>query len=210
MPPLRLVYTAVKGELGDALAGMQKPIAVAATGAMKDAAAQIKTRGRANIAAAGFSSKWQNALQVNVYPQHGVALDPALWAYHKIKYAGVFETGAVITGKPFLWLPIAALPSKIGSSRMTPRLYQQIVGPLRSIRVPGKAPMLVGPVRGGQAGSQLTLSKLRAGVRGGKGVETMPLFIGIRSVTERPRFGLQAVFDTAASGLAAGYLAHLK
>ena len=35
---------------------------------------------------------------------------PAAFIFDKIRYAGVFEEGAVIRGQPFLWLPLAGVP----------------------------------------------------------------------------------------------------
>src|SRR3954470_15419731 len=93
---------------------IQRPIAKAATAAVREAGDIAKRNGRANIAAAGFSRKWQNALRVNVYPQHGDSLRPAAFIYHKIRYAGVFEEGAVIRGQPLLWLPLPTVPIRRG------------------------------------------------------------------------------------------------
>ena len=35
---------------------------------------------------------------------------PAAFIFHKIRYAGVFEEGAVIRGQPLLWLPLGNVP----------------------------------------------------------------------------------------------------
>jgi hypothetical protein len=45
---------------------IQRPIAKAATAAIREAGEIAKRDGRASIAAAGFSRKWQNALRVNI------------------------------------------------------------------------------------------------------------------------------------------------
>src|SRR5690606_14187289 len=47
----------------------EEPIAKAATAAVSEAAAEIKAEARAQIGAAGFSRKWQNALRVDFYPK---------------------------------------------------------------------------------------------------------------------------------------------
>jgi len=65
-----------------------------------------RSSGDAGIAAGGLSRKWQNALRVNIYPPQGDSMHPAAFVYHKIRYAGVFEDGAVIGGQPLLWLPL--------------------------------------------------------------------------------------------------------
>src|SRR5947207_10708332 len=78
---------------------MQRPIAKAATAAIREAGEIAKRDGRASIAAAGFSRKWQNALRVNIYPPRGDSMRPAAFIFDKIRYAGVFEEGAVISGQ---------------------------------------------------------------------------------------------------------------
>ncbi len=207
---LKLVYSAIRGELEQAFKQIYDPIAKAATGAITDAAAQIKAQGRANIAAAGMSSKWQNALRVETYPQKGVSANAALLAHHKIPYAGVFETGAIIHGKPFLWIPLTGTPARVGGRTLTPRVFAQSIGPLTSIRSRTGKPILAAPISG-RTGSKITLARLRRGSRGqGANIQLTPIFIGVPSIHIRARFGLQAVFQRAAAGLGAGYLNHLN
>jgi Family of unknown function (DUF6441) len=80
---------------------IQRPIAKAATPAIREAGEIAKQNGRASIAAAGFSRKWQK--RVNIYPPQGDSLRPAAFIFHKIRYASVFEEGAVIGGQPLLF-----------------------------------------------------------------------------------------------------------
>jgi hypothetical protein len=219
---LRLIYSAVTGQFQQAMLDITKPIATAATATIKQAANQIKVKGRARIASAGFSSKWQNAFRVEVFPQHGVSMHPAALAHHNIPYAGIFAKGGSIAGTPLLWIPVSNAPTKIAGRRMTPRNYIQLVGPLHSLVVPGKPPMLAAYMKG-RRGSKLTLSKLRAGAAlarlgvrksksdlGGMGVVSVILFVGVSSVRIRQRFGLNDVFREAVAGLGSGYLANLR
>src|SRR5207253_846581 len=98
---LRLILSDVAAGFVDTIVKeLQRPIAKAATAAVREAGEIAKRNGRASIAAAGFSRKWQNALRVNVYPPQGDSMRPAAFLFHKIRYAGVFEEGAVIGGKP--------------------------------------------------------------------------------------------------------------
>ncbi len=100
---LSFLYRATKGEFDEAMREMQRPMAEAATSAMQEAADNIKSEGRAKIASAGFSKKWQNALRVDAFPRRGkVSINAAAFAFHKIPYADVFEEGATIRGKPRL------------------------------------------------------------------------------------------------------------
>jgi hypothetical protein len=193
----------------DQIAGMRAlrdQMAAAATGAIRDAGDQIKREGRANIAAAGFSSKWQNTLRVNIYPNKGASLDPAALAYHKIPYSAVFEEGATISGSPLLWLPLRNVPKSLFGRHMSPANFNRLIGPL--IKFKGRnllgAYMAPGPI---------TIAKLVAGNRGRKqrkGLILVPLFFGIDSVTLTKRFNLRAVFNKAAAGLRDGYFRNLK
>src|SRR5262245_61158321 len=108
---------------------VQRPIAKAATAAVREAGEIAKQNGRGSIAAAGFSRKWQNALRVNIYPAQGDSLRPAAFIYHKIRYAAVFEEGAIIGGQPLLWLPLSTVPLRRGRP-MTPSQYARAIGPL--------------------------------------------------------------------------------
>ncbi len=210
MAGLKLVFSALTGQFEAAFKAINDPIAKAATGAITDAANQIKTQGRANIASAGFSSKWTNALRVNVYPKTGTSAGAALLAYHKIFYSGVFESGATITGKPLLWIPLTGTPARVAGRRLTPRTFTQLIGPLTPMRSRTGKPLLGSPVSG-RVGSKITLAKLRRGAKGlGAHVQLTPMFVGVPSIHIKARFGLQAVFDKAANGLGAGYLSHLS
>lgn len=87
----------------------QRPVAGAAVAALRETARNAVEEGRSNIAGAGtFGPKWQEGLQFRTV---GATEDgePSLQAkaiiFHKIGYAGVFEHGATIQGKPLLWIP---------------------------------------------------------------------------------------------------------
>ena len=76
----------------------ERPIAKAATAAVRETAEMAKSAGRASIAGAGFSRKWQNALRAKIYPPNRDSMRAAALIYHKVPYAEVFEDGAVIHG----------------------------------------------------------------------------------------------------------------
>ena len=87
----------------------QRPIATAAIAALRETAANAVQEGRSNIAGAGkFGPKWQSGLQYRTQDA-GAGGEPSLRAkaiiFHKIGFAGVFEHGATIQGKPMLWIP---------------------------------------------------------------------------------------------------------
>jgi hypothetical protein len=63
---VRLAFSDVAKSFVDAITReIQRPIAKAATAAVREAGEIAKRDGRASVAAAGFSRKWQNALRVN-------------------------------------------------------------------------------------------------------------------------------------------------
>lgn len=190
-------------------------ITFAATGAIREAGDLVKSRGRANIAAAGFSSKWQKTWRVNIYPKHGVSMDAAVWAFHKIPYSIAFEEGAHIRPKHGkLWIPLSSTP-KVGRSRATPRLLSQSGVKLVTIKRPGKNPILATSVRlsrsqTAQSSLKLSLNKIRKGTAGKRGVvRAVPLFVGLDSVTIRKRFDLAGVANTVRGELGALYVKHL-
>lgn len=190
-------------------------MAAAATAAVREAADTVKSKGRANIAAGGFGRRWQKALRANVYPRGRNSVNAAALIYHKIPYAGVFETGAVIGGKPYLWLPLPTTPFGAGGRRISASQYRKKVGaPLYSIWRPGKPPMLGANVRqtGSRAGRGISLSLLRRGRNpGGRGtVRLVPLFVGVSRVVIRKRFAIKALIEQAVASLPALYAKHLQ
>lgn len=220
---MQLTYTAPIGQFSKSVEEMRRIIATAATGAMNDAGAQIKQQGRANIASAGFSVRWQNAMRVNLYPdkKRAVSLHPALLAYHKIPYAGVFENGATIAGSPYLWLPLPNVPTSVNGRHMSPANYIRQIGPLQLIIRPGKPPLLGGYIEAGPRGATgaITIPKLKAGARLAKSVlpgapkarlVLVPLFFGIDKVQIAKKFALKPIFMKAAKDLPALYVKNLK
>jgi hypothetical protein len=93
-----------------AIRDKQQPVAEAAVAALRDVAAESVQEGRKDIAAAGpnFRTNWQEGLKYGTKNarQNGKALLTAqATIYHRYGIAGVFEFGAVISGKPMLWIP---------------------------------------------------------------------------------------------------------
>jgi hypothetical protein len=214
---VNLVFASLAGQYESAFKRMYDPIAKAATAAIKDTAAEILRAGRANIASAGFSAKWQSGLRAVVTPKSGDSVDASVHAFHTRGFATVFETGAQISGKPLLWLPLPTIPDKIEGRPMTPKNFVRSIGPLFTIRAAGKPPML-GSYMQGIAGSKVTIAKLRRGralaklgVRGrgglarAKGVISVPVFIGISSVSIKRHWNLTGVYSVARDNLASNY-----
>lgn len=217
---LRLAIRASRGEFEEAMKEIYLPISEAATSAIRDAAAEVKARGRADIASAGFGRRWQNALRVDAYPRgNRASANAAAEIYHKIPYAGVFEEGATIRGKPRLWIPLSHAPKKIGRRRMSVRNFRNEIGSLQMIRRGGK-PLLAAKIsmtkkqaRTGNYG-KVTIARLRKGAEGGstnvKTFRHVPLFVGVSSIKIRKRFNIGTIVMKAADGLAELYMKHLQ
>lgn len=208
----RFRYEKKDGEFALAMAAKKDPIAFAGTAAITEAGDIVKREGRQDIAAAGFSKRWQNALRVNVYPRRKLSMSAAALIFHNIRYAGVFEEGATISGKPRLWLPLKDTPKRAGRQKMTPALYIKTIGPLISIERPGKPPLLAGKIATNRRGSKTGKVSLSALKRGGAGAAStlVPLFIGIERVSIRDRFSIRQITERAAARLGSLYLKHLN
>ena len=177
---MNLVFSARDSVLDELLKDIERQIAEAREGAVQDAAKMAVDEGRANIASAGFSSRWQKALTSRFYPNEGE--DPAALIYHRIPFAGVFERGVRISGRPLLWLPIEQnLPHGVRS----PKQYGK---KLVSVNIAGKPPLLFDAA-----------NRLRG-----------PLFFGTRSVDIRKRFDLYRIFARAADRMREFYEKRIK
>jgi hypothetical protein len=214
LPDLQILFSYVTGTFEETFAALQAPVAAAATASIRAAGDQLKRDARADIAAAGFSSRWQNALRVNIYPKSGNSIEAAAFLYHKIAYADIFEEGGSIRGKPLLWLPLPNTPVKIGSQKMTPALYEAEIGPLRYVSRGGLPPLLVAeqaPTRSKK--TKFSLSSLRRGAAAGSTgatTRTVPLFIGLDAVTMAKKFHIQDDAKRAAEALPGLFADNLK
>lgn len=203
----------IAGRVGGS-SSMYDTISKAATYAIRDAAALLKARGRADIAAGGFGKKWQSAWQTKAYPENRYSLKAAAFGVQKISYASVFETGATIAPlrQRMLWVPLKGTPN-VGRQKATPAAMKAQGIKLFQVRRRGKRPLLATKVRVSSKfaiGGRITMSRLRRGVEGKRGqVITLPLFVGASSVTLRPRFNLAKVARGVRDELPALYDKHM-
>jgi hypothetical protein len=193
--------------------GYARPIASACSDAVRKAGEATKTEGRAVIGSQGFSSKWQNALRVNYYPDglKKPSIDAAAFIYHKIDYSSVFDKPTAIRGKPLMWIPLSDSMKSVRGARTPGALKAKGV---ELVSMKGTKPPLLGAqVRQGKsaAGKPVSLAKLKKGTAGKRGtVQTVPLFIGIPSVSLNKNFGIEAIARKNAALLPAYYDAALK
>jgi hypothetical protein len=106
--------------------------------AAKDAKNEIEKRGRADIAAAGrFGSRWTDGFRVSVSEGGGHV---RIEAKEAVPYWSVFQYGAIIHGKPLLWIPLSFADDAQG---VRARDYPGQL--FRVDRKGGKAPLLLTP-----------------------------------------------------------------
>ena len=169
----------------------------ASTEAMDKLATQIKNDGRQNIAAGGFGLRWQRTWRVDRYPKGRKSADAAVFAYHKILYADVFEFGKRVEGKPFLYMPTKNAPNKIGRLNTTPSRFAREIAPLESFTFNGR-PMLVANYRRGRG-------RRKKGAR-----KTNIIFAGVKSIQQKKRFDLYGVCDRASKLIANFYFGAIE
>lgn len=192
-------------------------MAKAVTAAMRDVGKDAVRGGRASIAAAGFSGRWQRSLRMKMQPPTGDVLNPAVYIHSTINYSDVFETGAVIKGQPYLWLPLPAVPPGKNRPHMTPAEYVRNVGPLVTMRRRGKTPMLGAVIRTSSKqqpwGAFASRANLRAGrfrgMRSRGTLQTIPLFVGVPSVTIEKKFDVKGACESAFKNLDNYYAQHM-
>jgi Family of unknown function (DUF6441) len=87
----------------------QRSVATASVAALREASDDAVEEGRSDIAGAGrFGPRWQSGLKrrmVGATEDGEPSLQAKAIIFHKFGFAGVFEHGAVIEGKPLLWIP---------------------------------------------------------------------------------------------------------
>jgi hypothetical protein len=216
MSGLKYAFASVRGELEAALAAIEKPIAAAASGAMREAADLGKVKAREAIAAAGFSRKWQNAMRADAFPKRGVdSTSAAAVLRHTIPYASVFAEGATVSGRPNLWVPLSTTPKINAREKLTPKAFVGAFGPLFSMRnaaTPVLAARLSVSKSAAKRGAPYKITKvaLKRGARREGIVRAVPVFIALRNVTIPRKFDLEPAFASAADALPSLYAKHLK
>lgn len=187
---MRFVLSSAKGEIDRVVKELQAPLATAATETVREAGEIALEDGRQSIASAGFSARWRRGLRATMDPKSGVSLTPSVRISHRIPYAGIFEHGGPIHGKPLLWVPLPAM-KKLPLKRKSPGAYVRAGGKLHSVNRPGRAPLLVG-----------SLST--------DGKDKVPLFVGVPTITIRKRFNVLEAVQRAADRLGELLAKHLS
>ena len=193
----RIRYSYEPGRFEAAFRAPYAGMAAAAQGAIAAAGAIVKAEGRADIAAAGLGAGFVKALRVDIYPQGRNSLNATAHIYHKIPYAGVFEEGATVRGQPRLWLALPSTPKRHGRKPMTPELFAKSIGPLSFVKRPGKRPLLVAKAKKGKNMTKISLARFRSGGRGEGPFMSVPVFVGVDSVSIRRKLNISGIVRSA-------------
>lgn len=179
----RFEYRYQKGEFVRGIESAIQPMANAATAAVDHATKLAVVGGQLSIAAAGFPARWQKGLRGRLNNVGSLKVQGVIT--HRFGFAGIFEEGGTIKGKPFLYLPIE---DNLPRGKRRPKAF---AGKLVSARNRGdKPPILLGP--------------------GKFGLGRVPLFVGVKSVTIKKRWDIAGAVRKAAARLGEFYFQNLR
>jgi hypothetical protein len=203
---LQFKLVAVPSAFKDAVDRKRQQLAAATTGAMREVELVAKQYARESVrkGGAGFRTRWPNAVRSRTFPERGKeAIGPAALIWVRSTYAGIFEKGANVRGKPYLWLPLRGVPASFQRKKIRPGLLRGLV----TIRRPGKNPLLgirvkatearaKGPISGGLLTRGTSeKSKAKRGAR--SRIRVIPLFVGIRTATITKKWDIKGAVQRA-------------
>lgn len=185
MADIRIVFPArsAASAFQLAMSAQAEAARAAIRGAVADAAAEIKTRGAADIAGAGkFGKRWTEGLQADVVEDGGSI---QIQVSHAEPLFPVFAEGRTIRGKPMLWIP---LPFAKDAQGVRARDYGKPL--FRVDRKSGKAPLLFAFTPGG-----------------GRSAPAFPVYFGKASVTIPRKFNISRIVADVSARLGELYRA---
>lgn len=206
---MKFRFEDVAKRFADYYASVGVKYAKATRATLQEGADALKKGVRSNILAAGFTQRWANAWRVLVFPKgKAESINGAIFAFHKIPYADVFEEGATIRARRgLLWLPLKTVPKGVKSPR-------DLTG-VKLISMKGaREPLLGAEVRlakNADPTAQLSRSKLRRGTTGKRGtIHAIPLFHGVSAVNIKKKFNILAAAQRIAQSLPGRYVQNLR
>lgn len=218
MSKFEIVVAQATGTFGEYMERKHGAVARAATAAIDTTRDNLVKDGRDSIASAGFPIGMQKALRGVRYPRGSTpSIDAAAFIWHRSTYAGLFEHGGTVQGKPLLWLPLSTTMPKLGKQKVSPSLMAAKGIDLVSIRSKKGTPLLGAPVavrtskqKAAYGSGKVTWSMLKNG-RNGKGpFRTIPLFHGVRQVTITKKFDITGAADKARRALPSLFFENYK
>lgn len=223
--PISFKANDVSGEFSVAIKSLSVPVAAAAKATMVAAGALLKTQARAMIARAGFSTKWQNAYRVTVYPEGSkTSINAAAFGRSNIKFADIFSTGGTIHGKPYLWVPFSTTPNiDRRKTNADPKDFIKkgikLVELNRGRHLLLGAEVMVPRSFANRRVIKVSVAELEAGVKRTRGPKrqkapamirkTIPLFFAINSLTIKQRFNWDMVLNRVQAQVPALYDANI-
>jgi len=213
---MRIVTKAAQGQWLKATTEYERIMSKASTLAMREVGRDAVAKGRASIAAGGFSTRFQKTLRAINKPPSGFVLNPSVYVHSRINWADIFETGGTIHAKTrdWLWLPQPSVPPGRGRRHMTPSEYFKNIGPLIKFTTSKGTPILAAVIRRGSKaqpfGKFATRGQLRRGVKGRGEQEVIPLYVGVSAVTIPKKFDIHGAAEKAFAELDKLYKENLE
>lgn len=183
--PMQIRFESRDADWKEAAQRIEGTIFGAARAAMQDVGRQIQAEARAQISGAGFTGKWVTGFRTYIFPKAPEPTqDLVVRGFHVYNIANVYERGARVSGKPFLWVPLSTAPNSVRGKQTTPA--RLISAGVRLHRVNGRGhPLLVGSViRSGARAKRKAVVGIGGGkllIRSGK-VSLQQLLAGQRNV----------------------------
>ena len=148
----------------------------------------------------GKLGKLATAFTTTVY-ENPIGVGGAFTGYFRkgTGYAGIFETGGVITPKrgKFLWQPTRQVIGLMGKRRMSPKEWIAKIGPLEYATING-TPTLVGEYGLKKNPRSARLAK-RLNKKTGTQTAKIPVFFGYTSASISKKWNLKSVVEKEAS-----------
>jgi len=212
---MKVIYTAIRGEMEKEFNRLSKPIAKAATATIREAARLVKKEFKTEFSGAGFSARTANAGRASIKPKTGDSINCSATFFLKPAYLSVFEKGATIHGKPLLWLPLDGVPIGDRGRQLSPKQYIQRIGPLHSSRRGSSKPLLFGKGTGAtirRATSKAVSFRKNKTTRAGqfRGAVNVPLFVGVPFVKIPKRVNLAGIVKRAGDNIGKLYLKNIQ
>jgi len=172
----------------------------AATGAMRDAGAELKTAWRGQITGAGLGRRLANSIRNATYPEAGDSLSATALVWSKAPVIiGVHNAGPLIRSKDGFWLaiPTEAAGKSLRGGRITPGEWERRTGlHLRFVyRRPGPS-LLVAEGRLNTKGRAVASRS-----KTGRGRATVPIFVLVPQVRLPKRLDLAREAERAADAV---------
>lgn len=198
MSNLSVVVNSPANHFADYLHGMAKSHQIASQKAIRFMGNGLKQDLRQEIVAAGLGQRLANTWRMNFFENHGY--DPATQVFSKAPLiVKGFQQASVIHNRNGGWLAIptpaaSRAARRFAGQRVTPKSWEQNIGPLRLIKPAGKPPMLVADNLRARTGKRNTLVQAsNRALKTGNGLSGAVIFILVPMVRQKKRLSSLAI-----------------